>query len=357
MRRPRQVNAVHPAGDARICPCAGRGQATISAPEVPDTQIVFLLSMPRAGSTLLQRLLMGSGVCKTVGEPSFLLRFLGEGDPILRAATYSEALVETALADMRKAWSGFDACYRRGVHDLAVSIYQGLADGFPYFIDKTPRYSLIAEELVEMFPEAKFIVLWRHPLAVANSMSTTFRDGRWEPHSFELDLCWGMDQLRSICEKHGPKIHQVKYEDLAADPEKELARLGDYLGIPDLSAVAGRDLKKGNDGQLGDPTGIKKYSKVSPDSISEWEGGIRNWYRAAWVRKYFSGARGEFFRSLGYELPQRMKEGKVPLGLIDGVKDWLYSARIINRRVLRPLGSKRRIRKAARKRGYFVAYR
>ena len=39
------------------------------------------------------------------------------------------------------------------------------------------------------------------------------------------------------------------------------------------------------------------------------------------------------------------------------VKDWLYSARIINRRVLRPLGSKRRIRKAARKRGYFVAYR
>jgi hypothetical protein len=324
---------------------------------VPDTQIVFLLSMPRAGSTLLQRLLMGSGVCKSVGEPSFLLRFLGEGDPILRASTYSEALVETAIQDMRKSWGGFDAAYRKGVHDLAVSIYDGLADGFPYFIDKTPRYSLIAEELVELFPEAKFIVLWRHPLAVANSMSTTFRDGKWEPHSFELDLCYGMDQLRSICQKHGSRVHQVKYEDLAADPSGELAKLGAYLGIPNLAEVADKELKKGNDGQLGDPTGVKKYSKVSPDSIAEWEKGIRNWYREAWVKKYFTGERAEFFRSMGYDLPKNMKEGKVPFGLIDGIKDWLYSSRVINRRVLRPLGSKRRMKRAAAKRGYFVVYR
>ena len=318
---------------------------------------MFLLSMPRAGSTLLQRLLMGSGVCKTVGEPSFLLRYLGEGDPILRASTYSEALVETAFEDMRKAWSGFDDCYRKGVHDLALAIYQGLAGGAPYFIDKTPRYSTIAEELVETFPEAKFIVLWRHPLAVANSMSTTFRDGRWEPHSFEIDFHRGVDQLRAICARHGDRIHQVRYEDLAAEPARELASLGAYLGIPDLADVAGRELERGNHGQLGDPTGVKKYSKVSPDSIAEWEKGIRNWYREAWVKKYFSGERAEFFRSLGYDLPRAMKDGKVPLGLIDGVRDWLYSRRIIQRRILRPLGSKRRIRRAAEKRGYYVTFR
>lgn len=85
--------------------------------------------------------------------------------------------------------------------------------------------------------------------------------------------------------------------------------------------------------------------------------GIRNWYREAWVKKYFSGERAEFFRSLGYDLPRSMKEGKVPLGLLDGVRDWLYSSRIINRRILRPLGSKRRMRRQARKRGFFVAYR
>ncbi len=357
MRRPRQVNAVARCRVPTLPLREARRPVQIS-PEVPDTQIVFLLSMPRAGSTLLQRLLMGSGVCKTVGEPSFLLRFLGlGGDPILRAATYSEALVETAIDDMRKAWSGFDECYRRGVHDLAVSIYNGLAGEFPFFIDKTPRYSLIAEELVELFPEAKFIVLWRHPIAVMNSMSTTFRQGRWEPHSFDLDLYHGIDQLRSICEKHGPRVHQVKYEDLAANPEKELAALGSYLGIPDLGDVAGKELVKGNEGKLGDPTGVKKYSKVSAASISEWEAGIRNWYREKWVKKYFTGERAGFFRSMGYDIPQRMKDGKVPLGLVDGIRDFLYASRIMNRRILRPLGSKRRIRKQARKRGYHVIFR
>jgi hypothetical protein len=314
--------------------------------------------MPRAGSTLLQRLLMGSGVCKTVGEPSFLLRLLGlGGDPILRASTYSEALVETAIDDMRKAWGGFDACWKKGVHDLAVSVYNGLAGEFPYFLDKTPRYSLIAEELVEVFPEAKFIVLWRHPLAVMNSMSTTFREGYWEPNSFDLDLYHGIDQLRKICAQHGDRVHQVKYEDLAANPQEELARLGTYLGISTLADVADKELAKGNEGKLGDPTGVKKYSKVSAASISEWEEGIRNWYREGWVKKYFTGERAEFFRSMGYELPQRMKDGKVPLGLLDGLRDWLYASRVMNRRILRPLGAKRRIRKQAKKRGYHVIFR
>ena len=75
------------------------------------------------------------------------------------------------------------------------------------------------------------------------------------------------------------------------------------------------------------------------------------------MKKYFSGGRAEFFRSMGYELPKTMKEGKVPFGLIDGIRDWLYSSRVINRRVLRPLGSKRRMKRAAAKRGYHVVYR
>ncbi|WP_193211830.1 sulfotransferase [Luteolibacter marinus] len=324
---------------------------------MPETQVIFLLSMPRAGSTLLQRLLMGSGVCKTVGEPSFLLRLLGEGDPILRAASYNEELVETAVRDLRKAWAGFDDCYRSGVRDLANAIYRGLADGAPYFIDKTPRYSVIARELIETFPDAKFIVLWRHPLAVVNSMNTTYRHGRWAPQAFDLDLRYGMDRLRTLCEAHGPRVHQVRYEDLAADPGKELAALGDYLGIEGLAEVADRDLEAGNHGQLGDPTGVKKYKKVSPDSISEWEGAVRNWCRERWVKEYFSGERAEFFRSLGYDLPQRMKDGTVPLGLVEGLRDWLYGQRIIHRRLLRPLGGKRRLRRDAEKRGYHVAYR
>lgn len=120
------------------------------------TRPVFLLSLPRAGSTLLQRLLLMSGKCATLGEPSLLLRFLGEGPAMTRKATYWESLVETAAADMRRAWPGYDAAYRAGVRDLMLGIYDGLADGKEWFLDKTPRYTLIAEEILATFPDAKF---------------------------------------------------------------------------------------------------------------------------------------------------------------------------------------------------------
>ncbi|RYD54446.1 MAG: sulfotransferase [Verrucomicrobiaceae bacterium] len=139
------------------------------------TRPVFLLSLPRAGSTLLQRLLLMSGKCATLGEPSLLLRFLGEDVAMTRRATYWESLVETATADMRKAWDGYDEAYRKGVRELMLGIYDGLAEGREWFLDKTPRYTLIGEEILATFPDAKFIVLWRHPLAVAASVSSTFR--------------------------------------------------------------------------------------------------------------------------------------------------------------------------------------
>ena len=44
-----------------------------------------------------------SGKCATLGEPSLLLRFLGDGPALTRKATYWESLVETATAPLQ-AW-------------------------------------------------------------------------------------------------------------------------------------------------------------------------------------------------------------------------------------------------------------
>jgi len=324
---------------------------------VSDPQIVFLLSLPRAGSTLLQRLLIASGACRSVGEPSFLLRLLGEGDPILRAASYNEALVETAFEDLRGVWSGIDEAWREGVRELAMRVYRGIADGRPLVVDKTPRYSAIADELLATFPEARFVVLWRHPVAVAHSMSTTYRKGRWAPESFELDLCHGLERMRAVVEKAPERVHALRYEDLVARPEEELRRLGGFLGIEGLEAAARAELQRGNEGRLGDPTGVRKYDRVSTASVDAWEGAIRNWYRARWVRRYFDGERAEWLRSLGYEPPRAMSEGRVPLGLIDGVRDWLYARRVVRRRILRPLGSRGKLRREARRRGFWVTFR
>ncbi len=320
------------------------------------TRPVFLLSLPRAGSTLLQRLLLMSGKCATLGEPSLLLRFLGEGPAMTRKATYWESLVETATADMRKAWGGYDEAYRKGVRDLMQGIYDGMADGKEWFIDKTPRYTLITEEILATFPDAKFIVLWRHPLAVAASVSSTFRKGRWCPDEFGIDLHEGQARLQEFCRRHGERVFQLKYEDLVTDPAGELGRLGDYLGWENLAAVLEQELVTSTGGTLGDPTGVKRYSKISPASRDAWKAELSNWYRRAWARSYVSGERAMKMKELGYELPDGIARGG-RMGLFAGLADWFTARRRIQRRLRKPTWLPRFARKFRKERGYEVSFR
>ena len=90
---------------------------------------IFILSLPRSGSTLLQRLLLGGGECSSLGEPSLLLRLLGDDQAMDRRAVYWDFLVTKAKRDMQERWAGFDEAYYTGVRELMYRIYGGLSDG------------------------------------------------------------------------------------------------------------------------------------------------------------------------------------------------------------------------------------
>ncbi|BCX49881.1 hypothetical protein HAHE_37890 [Haloferula helveola] len=317
-----------------------------------------MLSLPRAGSTLLQRLMLASGRCATLGEPSLLLRFLGGDEVIARRATYWESLVETAEADIRKEWPEFDASYREGVAALMQRVYHGLAGGKEWFLDKTPRYTLIAEELRKTFPDAKFVVLWRHPLAVAASICQTYRDGSWCPDEFGIDLHEGLGRLMRFAEAHRESICEVRYEDLVSEPGPVLKRLGDYLGWPELEAAGEEELPASAGGTLGDSTGVKSYSKVSQDSRDKWIGQVDNWYRRAWCRDYWSSIDSAGLGRLGYEMPDEIASpGWWSGGVIKGVGDMLSARRRIRRRIEHPTWLPRFSKEFRRKRGYGVLFR
>ncbi|MGE9271101.1 MAG: sulfotransferase family protein [Verrucomicrobiales bacterium] len=314
---------------------------------------IFLLSLPRSGSTLLQRLLLAEGRCATLGEPSLLLRFLGDDEVLQRRATYWESLLEVAQKDMRKEWSGYDAAYQRGVRDLVQRIYDGLAGDREWFLDKTPRYTLIAEELIQTFPEAKFIVLWRHPLAVASSMCATYREGRWCPDEFGIDLFEGMNRLRRFVQVHGDSVCELRYEDLVENPARELKRLGDYLGWESLETVAEVELPTTAGGTLGDSTGVKQYASVSSKSRDAWRSKVDNWYRVRWCRRYWQGERAKHFEGLGYEMPSDLRGG----GLLSGLLDWLAASWRIRRRITQPTWLRRHARSFRRRHGFGVLFR
>lgn len=317
------------------------------------TKPIFLFSLPRAGSTLLQRLLLTSGRCAALGEPSLLLRFLGEGPVITRKATYWESLVEAAAADMRGAWSGYDPAYREGVRFLAQGVYDGLAGGKEWFVDKTPRYSLIAREIIETFPDARFLVLWRHPLAVAASLASTYRKGRWCLDEFGIDLHEGQRRLQEACELHGDRICQIRYEDLVSEPGMVMRRIGAYLGWDGLENVLKQDLVTSAGGSLGDPTGLKRYSRLSMESRDAWKVSINNWYRRRWARRYMTGERAMGMKALGYELPDDLKG----LGLLGGLSDLMSACRRRRRHLRHPTWLPRFARRFRKEQGYEICFR
>ena len=173
-------------------------------------------------------------------------------------------------------------------------------DDAAVFVDKTPRYTLIASELKRLFPDAKFIVLWRNPVAIVASMIESFYGGAWRLYANYVDLYDGFEALHRFWEHDAHDLFTMRYEDFVRNPEDVLRRLGDFLGLDgltlpdDLSSLV-------LTGSLGDQTGTKRFTKVSNEDPDRWKLAYRNPYRKRWVRKYVQWIGDARLKSMGYD--------------------------------------------------------
>src|SRR5690606_14968727 len=127
----------------------------------------------------------------TVSEPWLLLPFVYALRSPGAVAEYSHRSLVTAMDDFCAALPNGRADYEAEVRMLALRLYARVTPpGATHFLDKTPRYCLIAEELLRIFPDAKFIFLWRNPLAILASMFG--KDSKWRTYRYQVDLFKGM---------------------------------------------------------------------------------------------------------------------------------------------------------------------
>jgi hypothetical protein len=201
------------------------------------------------------------------------------------------------------------ADYTAEIRELSLRLYDRASpSGTRYFLDKTPRYHLISEELVAAFPEAKFLFLWRNPLAVVASIIETWANGRWNVYRFKVDLFDGLENLLSTYERHGTKIHAMRYEDLVEEPAKTWSKAFDYLDLPfDSSALELFDGTK-LAGRMGDRSGVAKYTRVSNESVEGWKRTLNTPVRKAWCRRYLRWIGRDRLRMMGYDLDGLMAE-------------------------------------------------
>lgn len=240
-------------------------------------RLVFLVSPPRAGSTLLQRILHATGQVHTRPEPHLLtpLAFLGYYGRVDRAP-YDPVVSARALQAFVRDLPGGEADYLQALRAYAGVLYgrvlESAPPGTPWFLDKTPAYALVPEFLARLYPEARFIVLTRHPAAVFTSYAESFFDGDFAAAAaFNPILARYVPKVAWLLRQAHLEVLHVRYEDLVTWPEEALKRICAFLDIP-FSREAleyGRvPLVEG----AGDPTGVGRHPRPVVDSRERWVG-------------------------------------------------------------------------------------
>lgn len=265
--------------------------------------LIFLISLPRSGSTLLQRLLAGHPDVQTSAETWLMLH------PVygLRTAgtkvDYGQKWAATAVREFLEFYADGEETHLDGIRAYARTIYGRVREkngGPRYFLDKTPRYFLIVPDLARLFPAARFVLLWRNPVAVLASQLTTYMsDGDWTKlGNFRPDLLEAPGRLLEARRLLGTAAFELSYESLVKDPEGVLSNLCAYLDIeylPDMQEYGATPAPRG---VMNDPVGVYRYTKPSAENLDKWR-----WVGRDRQARHFALA---YLEALGPTLPDEM---------------------------------------------------
>lgn len=194
---------------------------------------IFIVGLPRAGSTLLEQILSShsqvDGTLELPNIPALAHRLRrGSRQQITSQNQYPEILGELTKDQL----SEFGSDYLR---DTRIH-----RQGAPFFVDKMPNNFRHIGLIKAILPNAKIIDVRRHPMACCFSgYKQLFAEG--QEFSYELsdigqyyhDYVDLMAHWQSV---FPAQILQVSYEDVVDDLELQVTRILNYCGLPFESA-------------------------------------------------------------------------------------------------------------------------
>jgi hypothetical protein len=239
-------------------------------------KLLLVIGAPRSGTTMLERMLSSHSMILGGPEPHLLtpLAHLGYWAKVDKAP-YDHVLAAEAQRGFveylpNKEQDYWDAC--RAYCDTLYGRYLSTS-GKRICLDKTPAYALILPFITRVFPDAKYVVLTRHPLALFSSYANSFFDGDYQTaQDYNPVLNRYVPALARFIRQDRPPHFHVRYEDLVKDPETWMERIYAYIGVPFEKATIdyGRNQDETERKGLGDPIGVKQHSRPSTGSVKKW---------------------------------------------------------------------------------------
>lgn len=279
--------------------------------------LVFLISLPRSGSTLLQRILGSHEKIHTVSEPWIMLHPIYGLKKGGIKAEYEASLARDSLEDFLAQIPEGDELYIEAIRAMAMVLYRRVLEtsGKSIFLDKTPRYYLIIPELKRVFPKAKFIILNRHPLAVLSSILENWCDNQPEKLKntpLHTDISKGPHLLFEGIQDVIEDAIIVSYEKLVENPEPEVEQICNQLNIPFTSEMIDYGLFPKLEGRHGDPVKVNLHQKPVLDYVDKWKENIsKSQELLDFASEYLGSLTPSLVAQMGYsyaEIEQQLKE-------------------------------------------------
>jgi tetratricopeptide (TPR) repeat protein len=194
------------------------------AEKTPVTPI-FVVGLPRSGSTLIEQILASHSQVDGTHELSDLARVIHKA----RRKKGKRVLFPQQLADLKPAdWAELGREYIE-----RTELFRGDA---PYFVDKNPNNFVYIGILRLAIPNAKIINAMRHPLdSCFGSFKQLFASG--QPFSYDLtEVGEYYLQYRKLMDHWHDVLPDfvldVQYEEVVADLDTQVRRILDHCGLP-----------------------------------------------------------------------------------------------------------------------------
>lgn len=228
---------------------------------VQDPAPIFIIGLPRSGSTLLEQILASHSLVDGTSELSDLgmvSQMIPDKD---KGRVFPSGILKMSDAEITQLGQEY------------MDRTQRHRRGAPFFTDKMPNNFAHVGLLQAIIPNAKIIDARRHPLdSCVGCFKQHFAKGQTFTYDlFELgEFYLEYDQLMSHWNEVLPgKVLRVQYEDVVQDLETQVRRILDYCGLPFEEACVNfhetkRSVRTASSEQVRQPI----YNK----SMNTWQG-------------------------------------------------------------------------------------
>lgn len=274
---------------------------------------LFIVGCARSGTTLVHRIVDAHPEMAITPEMHWITRQFKSRNGLVTPKLVSELAGHKRFAQFEIPREEFEGLLGSGETipyptflNRVFGLY-GKIKNKPLVGNKTPAYVRRIPTLHALWPDAKFVHIIRDGRDVCLSIlnwkkaeRTAGRYASWEEDPVSTTALWWERKVRKAREDGaalGPGLyHEMLYEDLVEDPERECKRLCEFLGVPyDDAMIRFAEGKTRTDLPNARKTPKKAWLPITS--------GMRNWRTEMPVKdvERFEAAAGDLLEELGFE--------------------------------------------------------